>query len=277
MTTTLSSSNSGDSVVGSLRERVDRGAAEPAVADRVGERVLVDDAAATRVDEPHPGLGVREHFGVHEADRVGRLRRVDRHEVGDRDELGHRLGELHAELAGPIGAHERVVGDEPHPERVRTLRDEHTDPTEADDAERLAVQLDAFPLRAIPPPGLQIGVGLRHVARLREQQRHRVLGRREDVRLGAFTTITPRWVASATSTLSRPMPARPTTTRSVPAASTSAVTWVALRITSAATPGSAAQSSSGVSPVLTSTSRPARASRRARVPRVVRRRERGVP
>jgi hypothetical protein len=46
------------------------------------------------------------------------------------------------------------------------------------------------------------------------------------------------------------MPARPTTTRSVPAASTSAVTWVALRITSAATPGSAAQSSSGVSPVL---------------------------
>ena len=35
---------------------------------------------------------------------------------------------------------------------------------------------------------------------------------------GALTTITPRRVAAATSTLSRPMPARPTTTRSVPAA-----------------------------------------------------------
>ncbi len=33
---------------------------------------------------------------------------------------------------------------------------------------------------------------------------------------GAFTTITPRRVASATSTLSSPMPARPTTTRSAP-------------------------------------------------------------
>ena len=31
--------------------------------------------------------------------------------------------------------------------------------------------------------GLEVGVGLRDVARLREQQRHRVLGRREDVRL----------------------------------------------------------------------------------------------
>ncbi len=41
---------------------------------------------------------------------------------------------------------------------------------------------------------------------------------------GAFTTITPRRVAASTSTLSRPMPARPTTTRSAPASSTSAVT-----------------------------------------------------
>ena len=50
---------------------------------------------------------------------------------------------------------------------------------------------------------------------------------------GAFTTITPRSVAAATSTLSSPMPARPTTTRSAPASSTSAVTWVAERMTSA--------------------------------------------
>ena len=41
---------------------------------------------------------------------------------------------------------------------------------------------------------------------------------------GALTTITPRRVAAATSTLSRPIPARPTTTRSTPAWITSAVT-----------------------------------------------------
>src|SRR4051812_19149996 len=53
------------------------------------------------------------------------------------------------------------------------------------------------------------------------------------------------------------MPARPTTTRSVPAARTSGVTCVALRITSAATPSTACSSSSGVSPRRTSTSSPA--------------------
>ena len=73
---------------------------------------------------------------------------VRKSDVGD--ELVHRLDELHAELAGAVGADERVVRDEPHAERVRTLRDEHADPTEADDAERLAVQLDALPLRAVP-------------------------------------------------------------------------------------------------------------------------------
>ena len=41
---------------------------------------------------------------------------------------------------------------------------------------------------------------------------------------GALTTMTPRSVAAATSTLSSPMPARPTTINSDPAARTSAVT-----------------------------------------------------
>ena len=36
---------------------------------------------------------------------------------------------------------------------------------------------------ALPPTGLERGVRLRHVAGLREEQRHRVLGGREDVRL----------------------------------------------------------------------------------------------
>jgi hypothetical protein len=50
---------------------------------------------------------------------------------------------------------------------------------------------------------------------------------------GAFTTITPRRVASSTSTLSRPIPARAITLRLAAAASTSPVTWVALRMTNA--------------------------------------------
>ena len=63
---------------------------------------------------------------------------------------------------------------------------------------------------------------------------------------GALTTITPCAVAASTSTLSSPMPARPTTTRSCPAASTSAVTVVADRMIRAWAPGMAATSCLGV-------------------------------
>ena len=53
---------------------------------------------------------------------------------------------------------------------------------------------------------------------------------------GAFTTMTPRFVAAGTSTLSRPIPARPTTISESASSSTSAVTWVADRMMSAWAP-----------------------------------------
>ena len=65
---------------------------------------------------------------------------------------------------------------------------------------------------------------------------------------GALTTITPRAVAASTSTLSRPMPARPTTTRSLPAARTSAVTLVAERMIRAWAPGSGVEQLLGRQP-----------------------------
>ncbi len=49
----------------------------------------------------------------------------------------------------------------------------------------------------------------------------------------AFTTTMPRRVAAATSTLSTPVPARPTTFRRAARSMRSAVTLVALRTTSA--------------------------------------------
>ena len=56
---------------------------------------------------------------------------------------------------------------------------------------------------------------------------------------GALTTMTPRLVAASTSTLSRPMPARPTTISESATSSTSAVTWVAERMIKACAPCSA--------------------------------------
>src|SRR5215211_2501381 len=71
---------------------------------------------------------------------------------------------------------------------------------------------------------------------------------------GALTTMIPSRVAAATSTLSRPMPARPTTLRSRPVSSTSASTRVADRTTRASTPATALSSSSRVMAVRASTS-----------------------
>src|SRR5918999_881255 len=71
---------------------------------------------------------------------------------------------------------------------------------------------------------------------------------------GALTTMMPSRVAAATSTLSRPMPARPTTLRSRPASRTSASTRVADRTTRASAPATAASSSARVMALRASTS-----------------------
>ena len=76
---------------------------------------------------------------------------------------------------------------------------------------------------------------------------------------GAFTTITPWVVAASVSTLSSPMPARPTTTRSCPAASTSAVTVVAERMIRAWAPAHGLEQLLGVRSSWRSTSWPAAA------------------
>ena len=68
--------------------------------------------------------------------------------------------------------------------------------------------------------------------------------------VGAFTTITPAWVAAFTSTLSRPTPARATTFRRLAAASASASTLVALRIRMASTSAMAGISSARSAPLI---------------------------
>ena len=68
MTTTLSSSNSGDSVVGSLANTSSAAPAMMPVADRVGQVLLVDDAAAGHVDDPQARLGLQQQVAVDETD-----------------------------------------------------------------------------------------------------------------------------------------------------------------------------------------------------------------
>ena len=77
MTTTCGRPNSGDSVVGSVGEDVERGAADVPDADRVGQRVLVDDAAPGHVDDADAGLGLGEQVVADQPDGLLGLEQVD--------------------------------------------------------------------------------------------------------------------------------------------------------------------------------------------------------
>ena len=100
-----------------------------------------------------------------------------------RVDVVRRLGLLDAQLPVALGGDVRVERDHAHPERPRALGHELADLAEAEDPERLLVQLDAGELRALPRAAGQRRVRLGNVARQRQQQRHRVLGGGDHVRL----------------------------------------------------------------------------------------------
>ena len=95
------------------------------------------------------------------------------------EQLLDRLGLLDAELAEAVVADEGVVRDDAHPEPERATRDLLADAAEADHAERLSGELDAAPARALPAALLERRVRLRDVARERDDQADRLLGRRD--------------------------------------------------------------------------------------------------
>jgi hypothetical protein len=75
----------------------------------------------------------------------------------------------------------RVGAGDPHPEGLRSLGDDQADPPEADDPEGLAPKLRAAESCPLPLAGPDRGIGGGHVASHGEQERKRVLGRRDRV------------------------------------------------------------------------------------------------
>ncbi len=74
--------------------------------------------------------------------------------------------------------------DDAHAQADRAPGDLLPDPAEAEHAERLPVELDPAVRRALPAPLLQRGVRLRDVTGEGDEEPDRVLGRRDDRRLG---------------------------------------------------------------------------------------------
>ncbi len=164
-------------------EHVQRGPRDLARVER-GLEILVDhQRPASDVEDPHPVLALGQHLGVQPPLGVGRLGQVQRQEVGGRVDVVGRVRLLDAQLAVALGGHERVERHDLHVEAPGPLRDQLPDAPEAEDPQRLLVQLDAQELRALPAPAGQRRVRLGDVARQRQQQRHGVLGGGDRVRL----------------------------------------------------------------------------------------------
>src|SRR5882724_9769472 len=163
-----------------LLEHVERGARDLARLDRARQRQLVDQAPAGTVDDPGTRLHPLELRLAHEVPRVSGQRRVDRDEVGARQQLVE-LDAVDAQPLGGLAREVRVEGDDLHTESERAARHLGADPTQADDAEDLAEKLHALQPVLLPPPGLQADVGGRQATGQRQQQTERVLGDRRGI------------------------------------------------------------------------------------------------
>ena len=231
VTTTWSSSSSGPEY-GSAGEDVERRAGELARADRLGQRVLVDERAARGVDEPRAVPHQRDRVAVDQAARLVGERRVQRHEVGRGEQLLERLRLLDAELAEPLAPDEGVVRDDVH-RRGRSRGGRPAGRSGRSRSRRASCPPSSIPLQRerSQRPCLSAACAcgmLRASATIRPI----VCSAAETtVDSGAFATTIPRRVAASTSTLSTPTPARPITFRLRRALDQLAVSFVAERIT----------------------------------------------
>ncbi len=108
-------------------------------------------------------------------------REVQAHHVGTAQQLVERQ-QLHAQLLGPRLREVGVVRGQFHAEGSGQPRDVGPDPTQTDDAHRLAPQLRAGEAPAVPVPRPHTRRRERDLAEQREQQSERVLRRTHGVR-----------------------------------------------------------------------------------------------
>ena len=164
-----------------LRRRdVQPGPEQVPVVQRTEERVLVDQPTAGGVDEHGPGLHRRELCGAEHATRLVGQRDVDRHDVRA-SRSASRVSARSIPAGMAVGGEVRIEGHDAHPEAAGDPRDVPRDPAEADQAQHLAVELDALVAAVVAGrrarPERRLG-GL-HVLGDEQHQRHRVLGRRD--------------------------------------------------------------------------------------------------
>ena len=172
---TASLATSGSAVAGSSSNTSTAALPGRPGGERSGERALLDQPGAGRVDEERVRLHQREVAGGDEPARLRRQLEVDADDVralAERVEI--RLGFVPVG-GGALERRRASPGEHVHPERPSVAGDERADVPVADDPERASVQLPAD--RRLPRAGAKRdGVGDDAAGR-GEDQRERQLGR----------------------------------------------------------------------------------------------------
>ncbi len=169
-------SKSGFSFAGSTEKTSKAAPARWPDSQRLGDRRLVDEAAAGAVDEPRARLHPRDALGGEDVRGLLGLRQVQGDEVGAGEQVVEVLDALDAEGDGALGGEEGVVGDDLHLQPDGARGDHRADVAAADEAEGLAGDLDAHEARLLPPAGAGRGVGGGDLPGAGEQHGDRVLG-----------------------------------------------------------------------------------------------------
>ncbi len=154
-----------------LAEDISRIVADPARAQQVDQRRLVDDARPCRVDDEDAGLGLLQLHAIEEAARGLVQREVQADDVGLRQQLVDRHGRHAAARNGRA-----VVGDHLQADALGDARHFAADAAQPHHAQRLALKLHA--LHRPPAAAAHDAVHGRDVAGRGEDQAHRMLGDR---------------------------------------------------------------------------------------------------
>jgi hypothetical protein len=159
---------------------VERGPGQAALVERLGHGRLVDHAAAGDVEEerarPHPG----ERIAPDQATGGAGDRDMDRDHVGALQQRA-QLGQLDAVERRLLGGDIRIHAEDRHLEAASAVGDGLPDLAETHDPQGLAAQLRAGELAALPLAAPDGRVRGGDPAGEAEEERQRVLGRRDRV------------------------------------------------------------------------------------------------
>ena len=165
-------------------ENIERRAGHMSILQRLGQGGFVDQAAARAIDDADAALCFLQTRSIDKVMRFRGQRRVQRNEIGAREQIVEFFDELDLQTARARGGEIWIVSDHAHAEGDGAPAQLAADPSHADHAERFVVELDAFETFSVPFSGANARFGRRNFSRDAEQKRKRVLGRRDGISAG---------------------------------------------------------------------------------------------